>query len=414
MTHSPDAVASPDDATTNPSPNLPVVDVDVLIVGSGPSGISTALHLLKRDPSFKDRLLVVDKATHPREKLCGGAITFPGEGILLSLGLDPEVPSFCAAEVRMMAGSKSVRMRGDHLVRIVHRAEFDRWFVEQARARGVRVQEGEAVKRVVPEDAHVVVETTRARYHAKILVAADGSKSFVRHALAWEGEQCVARLLEVLTPGAPDDHWEYKERCAAFYLDPVKDGVQGYYWDFPSVVDGEPKMNRGVFDSRAVSSRDMADLKGALRQELDDRDLSLDDYKLKGHPIRWFDPSGPLARPRVILVGDAAGAEPLFGEGITFAIAYGKVATSAILHAFSSRDFSFSSYKRRVLTSHVTWQLPFRVWLARMLYRLKSVRALERFATALGLVVALSPLRNGKWKPNARLRARVARARLSS
>jgi 2-polyprenyl-6-methoxyphenol hydroxylase-like FAD-dependent oxidoreductase len=45
-----------------------VREVDVLIVGSGPSGTSTALHLVQQDPSWAERIVVVDKASSsPRE-----------------------------------------------------------------------------------------------------------------------------------------------------------------------------------------------------------------------------------------------------------------------------------------------------------------------------------------------------------
>jgi flavin-dependent dehydrogenase len=54
--------------------------VDTLIVGSGPAGSSTALHLVQKDPAWAERILVVDKAVHPREKLCGGGITHGAPG----------------------------------------------------------------------------------------------------------------------------------------------------------------------------------------------------------------------------------------------------------------------------------------------------------------------------------------------
>ena len=69
------------------SQNMAVVkQVDVLIVGAGPAGASTALHLLKIDPAWAERLVVVDKAVHPREKLCGGGVTQLGEQVLTGLG----------------------------------------------------------------------------------------------------------------------------------------------------------------------------------------------------------------------------------------------------------------------------------------------------------------------------------------
>ena len=47
---------------------------EVIIVGSGPAGVSTWLHLHKLDPQLAARTLVLEKAQHPRHKLCGGGI----------------------------------------------------------------------------------------------------------------------------------------------------------------------------------------------------------------------------------------------------------------------------------------------------------------------------------------------------
>ena len=54
-------------------------DFDVIIVGSGPAGTSTALHLCRLRPELAGRILLLDRAVHPREKLCGGGITHYGE-----------------------------------------------------------------------------------------------------------------------------------------------------------------------------------------------------------------------------------------------------------------------------------------------------------------------------------------------
>lgn len=83
------------------------------------------------------------------------------------------------------------------------------------------------------------------------------------------------------------------------------------------------------------------------------RGRSLVAAELQGHPIRWFDPCAPLGRPYAILVGDAAGVDPLFGEGIGCALMYGQEAARAIERAFASGDFSFRGYRRTF--SSVGW-----------------------------------------------------------
>jgi flavin-dependent dehydrogenase len=234
----------------------------------------------------------------------------------------------------------------------------------------VVVRQGEAVKSISPEADHVVVETEKTTFHAKVLVAADGSRSFVRSRLKWDDDSRVARLIEVDTPENPNTMPEFKDGVAVFDFTPMEtNDLQGYYWDFPSFVDGKPIMNRGVFDSRARPERPKADLKETIRESLAERDRNLDDYKLKGHPIRWFDKDGKFAMPRVILVGDAAGVDPLFGEGISFALGYGMPASSALIHAFDTNNFSFANYRDEyILKDSLLKQLPTRVWLARQGY----------------------------------------------
>ncbi|MEA2008878.1 MAG: hypothetical protein U9O54_07135 [Chloroflexota bacterium] len=59
--------------------------VDLLIIGAGPAGTSTALHLLQINPNWASRMLVIEKATHPREKLCAGGLTKLGIHVLEDL-----------------------------------------------------------------------------------------------------------------------------------------------------------------------------------------------------------------------------------------------------------------------------------------------------------------------------------------
>jgi flavin-dependent dehydrogenase len=104
------------------------------------------------------------------------------------------------------------------------------------------------------------------------------------------------------------------------------------------------------------------------------RGRNLGDYKLKGHPIRWWGKDGRFAQPRVILVGDAAGVDPLMGEGISFALGYGEVAAAALEDAFARQEFSFSTYKTRLQKHPLFVQLEIRTRLARFAYILKYPR----------------------------------------
>ena len=175
----------------------PIEQVDVLIVGSGPAGTSTALHLLKQDPNWASRVVIVDKAIHPREKLCGGGVTHLGSNTLAHLGLSFEPNHFVVRETRLVYKDLHYSFWGNPVFRVTRRDEFDHWLVKKVEERGIPVRQGEAVKDIVPGDDYVTVTTTKAEFQAKVVVAADGSKSFVRTRLKWEDDSRVARLLEV-------------------------------------------------------------------------------------------------------------------------------------------------------------------------------------------------------------------------
>ena len=99
--------------------------------------------------------------------------------------------------------------------------------------------------------------------------------------------------------------------------------------------------------------------------------FDLDDYEIKGHPIRWFSPDNPMSVPRVLLVGDAIGADSIFGEGISIALGYGYLAAREIQKAFGRNDFSFRNYKLRVLTSPMGQALFSRWIITFIIYPLK-------------------------------------------
>jgi flavin-dependent dehydrogenase len=62
---------------------LAVQSVDVVIVGSGPAGLSTALHLLQKDARWGGRVLLLERTAHPRPKLCGGGVTRLGLKVMM-------------------------------------------------------------------------------------------------------------------------------------------------------------------------------------------------------------------------------------------------------------------------------------------------------------------------------------------
>ncbi len=342
-------------------------NVDVLIVGSGPAGMSTALHLMDADRNWNGRVVIVDKAIHPRDKLCGGGITNGGDNILEGLGLRYDGPQVVVQELELIYRGHSHVMNADPVFRVVRRNEFDHWLARRGQSRGLTLRQGEAVTSVVPKRDRIEVVTERAVFHAKVVVAADGSNSTVLKELKWNRTAGQARLIEVLTSESPDDR-AFRDGAAVFDFSQARSGLQGYYWEFPSLIDGQAFLNRGVFDSRVQTKRPRAALKQVLSESLTNRGRDLADFPIKGHPIRRFRSDSPVSAPRILLAGDSAGVDPLLGEGISYALGYGQVAAEAIVDAFARNDLSFVSYADRIQAHPLLSGLKTRVAIAKLIY----------------------------------------------
>jgi len=69
------------------------VDLDLVIVGGGPAGVSTALFLMAAAPWLTGRIAILEKERYPREKICAGAIGARADKLLATIGVRVEVPS---------------------------------------------------------------------------------------------------------------------------------------------------------------------------------------------------------------------------------------------------------------------------------------------------------------------------------
>jgi flavin-dependent dehydrogenase len=127
----------------------------------------------------------------------------------------------------------------------------------------------------------------------------------------------------------------------------------------------------GIYDTNILAHGKRPQLKEPLAEEMARLGFDLSQYEIQGHPIRWFNPGSPLSAPRVLLVGDAAGADPLLGEGISMALGYGALAAREISESFQRREFSFAGYSRRVMRSGLGQSLLARWFIAQLVYPMK-------------------------------------------
>lgn len=344
---------------------------DVIIVGSGPAGISTALHLHQIAPELAKRTIILEKARHPRPKLCGGGLTVDAENLLRHFNLDvAEIPHVEVKTARMEFRGRGMRfrqMRG-RVLRIVRRDQFDAWLVARARERGLDIREGVRVKNLIQGDEGVVLETNAGEFQAGVVVGGDGSNGVVRGYLPKNGSSTTGRALEMLVP--PNEHSPHLPMDAYFEFSPAAKGIGGYMWDFPTQVNGKAKRVWGIYDSNLNPMNRRPSLRGLLADELSRHGYRLEDFKLEGHPIHLFTPFNPFSARRLILVGDAAGVDPFFAEGISVALAYGIIAANSIRSAFSRKLFSFRDYPRRLVFSPLGRMLTIRWLFANILYGL--------------------------------------------
>ena len=197
--------------------------VDVLIVGAGPAGSVCAYLLQKAGISC----LLIDRATFPRDKLCGGGLT-PKCWKLL----DELIPGF-KYEYNSIRKIRLTVEENNHCdfesaleLRLVKRKEFDNDLVELYKSVGGEFQQASFLRYDEQEDGSLVVTLKSGEQIAcRYLVGADGSTSTVRHFLANNHDNGFL-ILEQYVEKSPDN---------AIEVTLSKDyDLRGYYYRFPN------------------------------------------------------------------------------------------------------------------------------------------------------------------------------------
>jgi geranylgeranyl reductase family protein len=289
---------------------------DVLVVGAGPAGSSTAIHLGRAGA----RVLLADKARFPRDKPCGGGLT--GRA-LKRIPVDPspvverDVDRF---ELRLRYGSSFTRGHDEPLIRMTQRRRLDAFLVERAADAGAVVRDGVRVEGLEAGESRIAARVGGSVVEADVLVGADGANGVVARTaglgdgivrgVALEGNVPLERLGGDL------------ERTAVIEL-AVLPG--GYGWIFPK--GDHANLGVGGWGSEGPRLRDhLARLARAHGLPFDS--LS----ELRGHRLPMRRLGTPAATGRVLLVGDAAGlVDPLSGDGMYEAFVSARLAADAVV-----------------------------------------------------------------------------------
>ncbi|MBI4001018.1 MAG: geranylgeranyl reductase family protein [Nitrospira defluvii] len=314
---------------------------DVVIVGMGPAGATAATALSRGGLA----VLGFDKDTHPRYKVCGGGLS-----ARIAQLLDPEFRSVVEHTVNgvqfVYRGQDPILIESSQpIAYMVMRDRFDHYLLQQAVRAGTEIRNGEGVAVVRQESDGVEVTTERGRYRAKIVIGADGANSVVARHLFPNRSLYRAPALESEVPIGNDRHYPGPSTI----LVDVGAARQGYGWIFPKQAC--LSVGVGEFRRKSTSLRTTFDRFIQGEPGLTGRTVP----RPVGHPIPAFSESeegrgektvSQFVSGRALLVGDAGHlVDPLFGEGIYYAVRSGQLAAQAILSNLRDHRTSLAAYE---------------------------------------------------------------------
>ncbi|MBO8188258.1 geranylgeranyl reductase family protein [Streptomyces spirodelae] len=326
---------------------------DVIVVGAGPAGSTTAYHLAR---SGLD-VLLLEKTAFPREKVCGDGLTPRATKQLVAMGIDisEEAGWLRNKGLRIIGGGHRLQLPWPELASypdyglVRKRDDFDEQLARQAQKAGARLHErcnvtepvlDERTGRVTGVHAKLGEEKTPVTFHAPVVVAADGNSTRLSLKMGLHRREDrpmgVAVRTYFTSPRHDDD---YLESWLELWdrRGPEDRLLPGYGWIF-GMGDGTSNVGLGVLNtSAAFKELDWREVLKAWCASMPE-EWGYTPENMTG-PIRGA--ALPMAFNRqphytkgLLLVGDAGGlVNPFNGEGIAYAMESGAIAAETIVQA---------------------------------------------------------------------------------
>ena len=297
--------------------------VDLAVVGAGPAGCTAAATAARGGAD----VLLVEKATLPRHKVCGGGIP-QRTRVLLPSGFSEAVSSHAVRRVALAGGWSTPLVldapEGTILADVVDRSLFDAFLAEEATRAGATLQTGRAVTGAVREvdGCWRVAFSDGTDVCARAICLSDGAASPVGRLLGVPPLP-MGLAIEGLVPYVDTDHAAWRD-TSVFDFDAI---AGGYGWIFPRADGYAVGVGSGRWHMPDIRAR-LAALCAAHPQTAGRALLSV-----RGAALPFFrEPRAWYARDGLYLAGDAAGfCDPLTGEGIFYAVLSGQLAAKAVL-----------------------------------------------------------------------------------
>ncbi len=320
---------------------------DAVVVGAGPAGSLAARELARLGRS----VLLVDRATFPRWKVCGCCLNGSALGTLAAVGLG-DLPERLGAipltGVTLAAGGRQASLRLPAGVALSREA-FDVALIREAIRAGAAFRQGTTVRRATGDELELIAGSESVRVQPGIAIAADGLNGQLT-ALSGERSAVAPRSrigAGVVVERAPKDYVSRQIFMAV---------GRGGYVGLVRLEDGRLDV-AAAFDPEFVrTSGGLGTAASAVLAEAGFPAIAdLAESPWRGTPLLTRR-ARQIAGERWYAIGDAAGyVEPFTGEGMAWALASGVAVAPLVARDWSPSSMAeWESTHRRLVRSRQT------------------------------------------------------------